>query len=211
MVSLTFKQLTAITQHLLEARSSWEWKHCVSVGQIAHQFGCHLNSVNPEMLTKDQCQILHRSGLLHDIGKIQMDKVMSYLPHESVTQVYIDQIHRHPIDGKLFLERFCDEPEIVRLVAGHHCRLPHLSGSGITDYGYPIEYCKEIKMDLMLTVIALADSLDTMALTKRPYQILQPKADALREIRHTAMRGALDKEVTEWFCVWAENCHQSTS
>ena len=62
-------------------------------------------------------------------------------------------------------------------------------------------------MDLMLTIITLADIFDTVAVTKRPYTDLQSKSDALRELRHMGMRGALDKEVTEWFCVWAEAYH----
>ena len=204
---LSFEQLKALTQYLLEARSDWEWKHSFAVGNIAYQFSHHLRTLKPDLVSADQCETLYKAGLLHDIGKIQMDKVMSFLPHEAVTQIYIDQIHHHPIDGMNLLERFYGEPEVVRLVAGHHCRLPHMAGSGFTEYGYPSEYCKTIKMDLMLSIIALADSFDTIAVTKRPYTVLQAKSDALRDLRHVAMRGALDKEVTEWFCVWAEAYH----
>lgn len=203
---LEFDQIVAIAKHFLERRSDWEWKHCVSVSDIAFQFSLHLKKSNENLLTDDQCQILRKAGLLHDVGKIEMDKVMAYLPPEAITEIYLNQIHEHPIHGMQFLEKFYDDTEIIRLVAGHHCRLPHLSGgAGQKDYGYPPEYCKTIQMDLLLSVLVLSDIYDTVAITQRSYTFKRPKAAALIEIRHMALRGALDKDVTEWFCNWAEN------
>lgn len=203
---LEFEQLTAIAQHLLESRSGWEWKHCLSVGSIAFHFANHLRKLKAELLSEQQAQTLYKAGLLHDIGKINsMDKALSFIPPEAITQPYLDQIHAHPSTGMRFLADFCDDPEITRLVAGHHCRLPHISGSVQKDYGYPADYCKTIEMDLSLTILALADTFDSICVTERPYTVKRSRDEALREINHMALRGALDKDVTEWFCSWAKN------
>jgi HD-GYP domain-containing protein (c-di-GMP phosphodiesterase class II) len=60
-------------------------------------------------------------------------------------------------------------------------------------------------MDLLLTILALADTFDSICVTKRPYAEKRSKSDAIREIRHTSLRVALDKDVSEWFCNWAEH------
>lgn len=195
---LTFEQLRDFAQYFLSARSTWEWNHCLSVATLAHGFASHIG------MADDDRTLLYQAGCLHDIGKIlAMDKVLSFLPPEALSPAYIEQIQQHPIAGKDIADYFLGHPEITRLIAGHHCRLPHISTSPQKDCGYPADYCKGVEFDLKLAILVLSDCFDAMA-GVRDYRKPVSKAEALRELRHESMKGALPKETTEQFCRWVE-------
>lgn len=137
----------------IDAKSAWTAGHSERVTNLALKIG------NVMGLPARDLQIMHRGGLLHDIGKIGtpatvLDKPGKLEPEE------IQIMRNHVKIGVRILEPVPCFREILPMVAQHHERL---DGSG-----YPAGLAGE-KISLHARILAVADSYDAM-ISDRPYR-----------------------------------------
>ena len=153
--------LTALAR-AIDAKSPWTAGHSERVTNLALKIG------NAMALPARDLQIVHRGGLLHDIGKIGipatvLDKPGNLEPEE------MKIMQDHVKIGVRILEPVACFREILPMVAQHHERL---DGSG-----YPEGLIGE-NISLHARILAVADSYDAI-ISERPYRKGLPKQQAI--------------------------------
>jgi len=153
--------LTALAR-AIDAKSAWTAGHSERVTILALKIG-HAMSLPAKSL-----EIMHRGGLLHDIGKIGtplavLDKPGALEPEE--VQIMRD----HVKIGVRILEPIPCFREALPMVAQHH---EWLDGSG-----YPAGLAGE-NISLHARILAVADCYDAIV-SDRPYRKGLPKQQAL--------------------------------
>ncbi|HMD18539.1 MAG TPA: HD domain-containing phosphohydrolase [Terriglobales bacterium] len=153
--------LTALAR-AIDAKSAWTAGHSERVTILALKIG-HAMSLPAKSL-----EIMHRGGLLHDIGKIGtplavLDKPGALEPDEM--QIMQD----HVKIGVRILEPIPCFREALPMVAQHH---EWLDGSG-----YPAGLAGE-NISLLARILAVADCYDAIV-SDRPYRKGLPKQQAL--------------------------------
>jgi len=153
--------LTALAR-AIDAKSKWTAGHSERVTDLALKIGHALG------LSAKSLQIIHRGGLLHDIGKIGtpltiLDKPGKLEPGEM--QIMRDHVNT----GVHILEPIPCFREALPIVAQHH---EWFDGSG-----YPAGLAGE-RISLSARILAVADCYDAMV-SDRPYRKGLPKREAL--------------------------------
>ncbi|AOM84049.1 HD-GYP domain-containing protein [Salisediminibacterium beveridgei] len=148
----------------LDARDSYTAGHTSRVADYSTQIAIRAG------LTGDHLDLLRKSALLHDIGKIGIpDAVL--LKDGRLTDEEFATIKKHPVIGAMILEKVNLPEHLVPLLDGvrhHHERFDGngypdgLSGSAIPEFG---------------RIIAVADAFDAMT-SNRPYRDAMPYAKA---------------------------------
>lgn len=157
--------LTALAR-AIDAKSAWTAGHSERVTRLALKLGHALG------LPDKSLEIMHRGGLLHDIGKIGtpatiLDKPGNLEPEEM--QIMRD----HVTIGVRILEPISCFREALPLVAQHH---EWFDGSG-----YPAGLAGE-GISLHARILAVADCYDAMV-SDRPYRKGLAKQQALDILR----------------------------
>jgi putative two-component system response regulator len=157
--------LTALAR-AIDAKSAWTAGHSERVTNLALKIGHAMG------LPAKSLEIMHRGGLLHDIGKIGtpasiLDKPGSLEPEEM--QIMRDHVRI----GVRILEPIACLREALPLVAQHH---EWLDGSG-----YPAGLAGE-NISVHARIVAVADCYDAMV-SDRPYRKGLPKPQALEILR----------------------------
>jgi putative nucleotidyltransferase with HDIG domain len=149
---LNWGTLTALAR-AVDAKSPWTAGHSERVTQIALQIGQELG------ITPEEIDILHRGGLLHDIGKIGVPISILDKPGKLTDDEY-RIIREHPRMGLRILEPINAYADIVNLVLQHHERFD--------GKGYPDGLSGE---DILLgaRILAVADVFDAL-ISDRPYR-----------------------------------------
>jgi putative nucleotidyltransferase with HDIG domain len=160
--------LTALAR-AIDAKSTWTAGHSERVTNLAMKIG------NVVGLPARDLQILHRGGLLHDIGKIGtpptiLDKPGKLDPEE------MKIMRDHVTIGVRILEPVPCFREILPIVAQHH---EWFDGSG-----YPAGLAGE-NISLHARILAVADSYDAI-ISDRPYRKGIPKQQALEILENKA-------------------------
>jgi putative two-component system response regulator len=150
----------------IDAKSAWTAGHSERVTNLALKIGRAMG------LPTKSLEILHRGGLLHDIGKIGtpssiLDKPGSLEPEEM--RIMRDHVNI----GLRILEPISCLREALPLVAQHH---EWLDGSG-----YPAGLAGE-NISLHGRILAVADCYDAMT-SDRPYRKGLPRSQALEILR----------------------------
>ena len=153
----------------IDAKSAWTAGHSERVTNLA------LKIANAMGLPARDLQIVHRGGLLHDIGKIGtpatvLDKPGTLEPEE------MKIMRDHVQIGIRILEPVPCFREILPMVAQHHERL---DGSG-----YPEGLVGE-NISLQARILAVADSYDAI-ISERPYRKGLPKQEAIEILESKA-------------------------
>ena len=153
--------LTALKEH-----DEYTAYHCVNVSVIAVALGARLG------MSKDTLLKIGRGAMLHDIGKVRIDKTIigkesSFDAHEWA------RMRAHPEEGVKFL---CDldgiDAATLTIVYEHH--LCHdLSG-------YPADFALD-SQNLLAAVVQIADVYDGVT-SKRPYHPARSPHQALKLI-----------------------------
>ncbi len=137
----------------IDAKSPWTAGHSERVTAMALDIGRTL------ALTAEEMLVLHRGGLLHDIGKLAtppeiLDKPGRLTPEERA------RIEQHPRDGVRILEPIADFAALLPIVLEHHERF---DGCGYPDgkAGHDIHR--------LARVLAVADVYDALV-SDRPYR-----------------------------------------
>ncbi len=177
---LNWGTLTALAR-TIDANSSWTAGHSERVTTLALKIGQVLG------LIPKQLEVLHRAGLLHDIGKIGtpaaiLDKQGGLTDEESLL------MHAHVLIGGRILEPIAAYAEVIPIVLQHH--------EWFDGTGYPNGLSGDA-ISLGARILAVADSFDAM-ISGRPYRPARDPERVVELIRQGA-GGQFDPEVVQAF------------
>lgn len=148
----------------LRNKDNYIAEHCLNVGILAIAFGRHLG------LSEDELETLGMCGMLHDVGKLQVDQRILDKP-SSLTEEEFLIIKDHCRAGKEILSQDPNMPKIVIDAAwGHHERA---DGAG---------YPRGIKADSLhayTRIISIVDTYDAIT-TNRCYDKSRPATEAMK-------------------------------
>ncbi|TEB05451.1 Cyclic di-GMP phosphodiesterase response regulator RpfG [Pelotomaculum schinkii] len=138
--------------------------HSISVSYIACRIAYHLG------LQDKDISIITNAALLHDIGKVKIDKsILS--KKEQLTGREWSIIKRHPESGVVMLKPYSWAKELLVLILYHHERWDGKGYFGVEANDIP----------LGARIIAVADAFDAMR-TSRPYKKGKAWDESLSEI-----------------------------
>ena len=144
--------LTALAR-TVDTNSPWTAGHSVRVTNLAMDIGRELG------LPPHEIDLLHRGGLLHDIGKLGIPPSILDKPG-MLTEEEFAVVRRHPSKGAEILEPIPNLQKVIPIVVQHHERFD--------GKGYPNGLSGEF-ISLHARILALADVADAL-LSDRPYR-----------------------------------------
>ncbi|ARU63439.1 hypothetical protein CBW65_22405 [Tumebacillus avium] len=149
----------------LDARDPYTAGHSMRVAQYSVQIGRGAG------LPVEQVDLLNKSALLHDIGKIGIrDDVL--LKEGKLTDEEFDQIKQHPVLGEAILKQIQPPEAMAPLLPGVRSHHERYDGRG-----YP-DGLAGLEIPLFGRIMAVADAFDAMT-SDRPYRQGMPVAKAL--------------------------------
>lgn len=166
--AMSWGALTALAR-TIDAVSPWTGGHSerVTIGamEIARRLG----------LSEDDVDLLHRGGLLHDIGKVAVPAAILDRPGP-LTPEEFDTVRAHPTTGARILAPIGAFRQALPLVLHHH---EMLDGSG---YPYGL---KGDQIPRLVRVLTVADVFDALV-SDRPYRPAWPTPNAVAYLRENA-------------------------
>lgn len=157
--------LIATLGAVVDARDAYTFGHSTHVARysvaIAEEMG----------YTPAELQRLHRSALLHDIGKVGIPEQILFKPGRLTDKEY-EIMKRHTIIGHEIIKRVRPLQDAATVALLHHERW--------NGKGYPLGL-KGTEVNLDSRITGVADALETM-LSDRPYRKGCPLEEALAEI-----------------------------
>jgi len=120
--ALNWGALTALAR-AVDAKSPWTAGHSERVTQLGVKIGEKMG------LKKDEIDVLHRGGLLHDIGKIGVPAAILDKPAR-LTPEEFEIMKKHPDIGATILQPISAYADVIPIVRQHHERW---DGSGYPD------------------------------------------------------------------------------
>ncbi|MFC1781242.1 diguanylate cyclase [Planctomycetota bacterium] len=170
----------------LEAKDPYSKKHSEHVMHYAAGIAQTLG------LSQKQVEVIHRAGMIHDIGKIGIpDAIISNPKRLSPRQRSI--IEQHPLIAVRILEKMSFlEPE-VNIVKYHHEKW--------NGQGYP-EGLAENAIPIGSRILAVADSLDALT-SDRSYHKSKPLDEAVKILQDSS-KYDFDPEVVQALVSWIE-------
>jgi putative nucleotidyltransferase with HDIG domain len=137
----------------IDAKSHWTAGHSERVTRLALKIGRFLG------LTQEELDVLHRAGLLHDIGKLGIP--VDILDKEGKLTKKEEQLMREHVRlGLRILEPIAAYHEVIPVVAHHH--------ESFNGEGYPDGLAGK-DISLGGRIFAVADSFDALT-SNRPYR-----------------------------------------
>ncbi len=138
--------------------------------------------------TNGSGQVIHRAGLLHDIGKLAIDPaILNKNVKLSIEET--DILHLHPVFGTEILENVSFLAQELECVLNHHER--------VDGKGYPAGR-KGADIPLGARIISISEAWDTMT-SPQPYRTTPLTLDnALSELKKNAGK-QFDPELVELF------------
>lgn len=152
----------------IEAKDLYTFGHSERVSLYAVEIARHLPEYkqDPNALRK-----VRLSGLLHDIGKINIPESVLTKPG-ALTREEFEIIKTHPVVGARMVEKIEGLQDLKNGVLYHHERWD--------GKGYPTQ-CREEKIPLDARIIAIADAFDAMTST-RSYRSHLPFDEAFNQL-----------------------------
>jgi len=161
-----YEQTLLALVEMIERRDTYTGGHSERVAiyckAIATQFGC----------PKEDCDLIYRAGILHDIGKIVTPDAVLLKPGKLEANEY-KLIQEHVTAGKEMLEKIPMYKELSIIVGSHHERYD--------GHGYP-RGLKDEEIPFLSRIMIIADAFDAMT-TNRIYKTRLSKEKSLQEIR----------------------------
>ncbi len=177
---LNWGTLSALAR-AIDAKSSWTAGHSERVTQLALRIGRKLG------LGPKEREVLHRGGLLHDIGKIGIPAVILDKAGR-LTEQEASIMREHPRKGARILEPIPAYAEVIPIVLQHH--------EWFDGTGYPDGLAGEA-ISLGGRIFAVADVYDALT-SDRPYRSGLDPERAIESIKQGAGR-QFDPRVVEVF------------
>lgn len=162
--ALNWGALTALAR-TVDAKSPWTAGHSERVTTMGIKIGEMMK------LPKEEIDILHRGGLLHDIGKIGVPAAILDKPAKLTEEEY-DLMKKHPEIGANILQPIAAYADVIPIVRQHHERW---DGSG-----YP-DGLEGNQIHPHARIFAVADVYDACA-SDRPYRSGMPPDKVVRII-----------------------------
>ena len=162
---MSWEALRALA-NAIDAKSAWTAGHSERVTDLALEVGRELE------LSDKEIDVLHRGGLLHDLGKIGVNQRVLDHPGK-LDEEMRKEIETHTVIGARILEPIRAFQPMLPIVLYHHERWDGL--------GYP-EGLKGLEIPRLARVLAVADVYDAMV-SARPYRDGLDPQIALDEIR----------------------------
>jgi HAMP domain-containing protein len=166
--ALNWGALTALAR-AIDAVSPWTAGHSERVTLGALEIGRQL------ALPDRDLDILHRGGLLHDVGKVGVPAALLDKPGKLEPEEY-EIIKRHPEIGAKILAPIAAFRDVLPLVLHHH---ELLDGSG-----YPHRLAGD-QIPLLVRIMTVADVYDALT-SERPYRAAWHPARAIAYLRESA-------------------------
>ncbi|BAF58980.1 hypothetical signaling protein [Pelotomaculum thermopropionicum SI] len=141
------------------------YRHSVNVSLIASRIAAHLN------LSETQVDLIKVAGLLHDVGKIKIEKEIINKPGK-LTRDEWNIVKKHPEYGVDILLPHSWAKPFLQWVYCHHERWDGNGYFGIKGYDIPLE----------ARILALADAFDAIT-SSRPYQKKKNWQESLNEVK----------------------------
>lgn len=160
---------------LLRAHSEESYEHSVDVANKSVSIAKAM-CVGPEDIKK-----LYTAGLLHDIGKIMVDRVL--LHKRNVTEKEMEMIQIGHIEATKKILEDCFDDDFIRLAIHHHERL--------NCSGYP-EHLSAKKLDILDRILQVADVSSALEMS-RSYKESYDAERVVSILDSLAKRGELDK------------------
>ncbi len=159
--ALNVGALTALAR-TIDAKSSWTSGHSERVTQTSLMVGRELGLPDKEL------ELIHRGGLLHDIGKIGVPAAILDKPGKLTADEWV-LMKSHVTIGARILEPIEAYRDVIPIVLRHH---EHWDGRG-----YPDGLVGE-EIDFYARVLTVGDVYDAMS-SARPYRARMPSADVI--------------------------------
>ena len=150
---------------IVEKRDTYTAGHSTRVADYAERIAKAMG------IAQERIHILHRAGMLHDIGKIAIPDSV-FLKPSKLTQEEYKLIQEHVIMSYEILNKISLFDDIKEIVRDHH---EHYDGSG-----YP-RGLRGDETPILAQILTLADSFDAMT-TDRIYKGRKSVQEALDEI-----------------------------
>jgi putative nucleotidyltransferase with HDIG domain len=180
-LELTNLQFATALVWTLDATNEYTAGHSAAVAIYARDIATRLG------LPDDQIQLVHRAGLVHDIGKIGLPPSLLEKPG-ALTLDERRQMEEHSEIGERILAKVDDYAEIAKIVRHHHER--------VDGQGYPDGLAGD-EIPLLSRIIAVADAYNAMT-SDRPYRDAMPSQVARMRLAQ-AVESQFDTSVTAAF------------
>lgn len=166
---------------MLEIKDESTYRHSLNVARLASSMGEALR------LSRGDCQTLRIAGILHDIGKIFVDKSILG-KEEALSRLDYAEISRHPSLGANVLSTYGEFKEIADTIRWHHERYD--------GRGYPGRYQGD-KIPYLSRILSVCDVWVALV-SVRPYRpAFSP--DNAREVILKERGKQLDPELANFF------------
>ena len=162
----TIMNATAALAFAMEARDIYTTGHSRRVADIAVLIGKKLD------LSQDELDDLRWGSLIHDIGKIAVDRAVLNKPDKLSAKEY-EHIMTHSEVGAEIIGTITKNKRIIEIVKYHH---DHYDGNGLK------QRFQGDDIPLLARIVSVADAYDAMT-SSRPYRAAWYKESALAEIK----------------------------
>jgi putative two-component system response regulator len=162
----------------IEARDFYTAGHCRRVAEISAGLGKELE------LSGEEIEILNKSSLLHDVGKIGVpDQILN--KQGKLLEEEFNRIKEHPVSGWDICGCLRLTEHSLDIIRHHHEKL---DGSG-----YP-DGLKEDGISKFVRIVTVADIYDALT-TDRPYRVSKSISEAIAILKKEASEGKLDMSI----------------
>ncbi|MCQ9208703.1 MAG: HD-GYP domain-containing protein [Omnitrophica bacterium] len=148
---------------------------------------CALEIAQELGYSEEECRIIERAGILHDIGKIGISDVILHKP-DKLNEEEWAAIKKHPRRATEILEPLKFLTKEKEMICHHHERFD--------GKGYP-DGLKNEEIPLGARILAVADTFDAMN-SERPYRKPLPEEKTISELRD-ASGSQLDPLIVKTF------------
>lgn len=152
-LSETSEDALKVLANAIDAKSRWTAGHSMRVTALADAIGVVMD------LDRNQRDVLHRGGLLHDIGKIGVPLEILDFPGRLTDEMF-KKIQEHPEIGATILNPMKVFRPLIPIVLHHHEKW--------NGRGYPHGLAGQ-EIPMLARILAVADVFDAM-ITPRPYR-----------------------------------------
>lgn len=162
----TLLSAMAALSYALEARDSYTTGHSHRVADIAIAIGQKLG------LEQDELEDLRWGSLVHDIGKIAVDRLIINKPDKLSAKEY-EHVMTHTTIGASIVESVIKNKRIIEIVEHHH---DHYDGKGLK------QKLQGKDIPLLARIVSVADAYDAMT-SARPYRTAWSNESAIAEMK----------------------------